>query len=189
MAYAGAANFDDESVPAPVVKAYDEGVRCLSIQVPNAAAAMLRSALAQVVQDKGSEAARDKKTLNDAIKQMVSEQTLPPVFKDWAEHIKNMGNAGAHPEILVQSPWRRRRICELSSCNCFGSSTSSQPPLRRHGKGDPASRRRRPQRQAFRRSTTAEHNLAGTVGVAYGGRHHCGRGGPIRVVPGRTKRP
>ncbi|WP_418607070.1 DUF4145 domain-containing protein [Georgenia sp. SUBG003] len=96
----GAANFDDESVPAPVVKAYDEGVRCLSIQVPNAAAAMLRSALAQVVQDKGSEAARDKKTLNDAIKQMVSEQTLPPVFKDWAEHIKNMGNAGAHPEIF-----------------------------------------------------------------------------------------
>lgn len=95
----GAGTLDD-SIPDNVRKAFDEGVRCLSIQVPNAAAAMLRSALAQIVQDKGSDAARTKRSLKEAVKQMVSDGTLWPTFGDWADHIREIGNAGAHPEIF-----------------------------------------------------------------------------------------
>jgi hypothetical protein len=90
----------DESIPASVAKAYGEGARCLSIQVPNAAAAMLRSALAQVVQDQGSEVAKGKRSLNEALKQMVKDGSLHSTFEDWAGHIKDMGNAGAHPEVF-----------------------------------------------------------------------------------------
>ena len=90
----------DEAVPDPVWRAYEEGVRCIGIQVPNAAAAMLRSALAQVVQDKGSEAAKAKGSLRDAVKQMVGDGALLPTFGDWADHVREMGNAGAHPEVF-----------------------------------------------------------------------------------------
>lgn len=90
----------EDSIPDAVWTAYEEGVRCLGIQVPNAAAAMLRSALAQVVQDKGSQAAKDKKSLKDAVKQMVTDGSLLPTFAEWADHVREMGNAGAHPEIF-----------------------------------------------------------------------------------------
>lgn len=90
----------DESIPEQVAKAYGEGVRCLAVQVPNAAAAMLRSCLAQVVQDRGSDAAKGKRTLNDAIKQMVKDGALLPLLGEWAGHVREMGNAGAHPEVF-----------------------------------------------------------------------------------------
>ena len=54
MAYAGSLHID----PAPIAVAYDEAVRCLSAGAPNGAAAPLRNALALIVADKGSEAAR-----------------------------------------------------------------------------------------------------------------------------------
>lgn len=90
----------DEAIPEMVWKAYEEGVRCLGIKVPNAAAAMLRSALAQVVQDKGSDEAKGKRSLKDAVKQMVDDGSLYPTFKEWADHIRELGNAGAHPEVF-----------------------------------------------------------------------------------------
>jgi hypothetical protein len=89
----------EDTIPDAVWTAYEEGVRCIGIQVPNAAAAMLRSALAQVVQNKGSEEARAKRTLQDAVKQMVKEGSLLPTFGEWADQIREMGNAGVHPEV------------------------------------------------------------------------------------------
>lgn len=65
---------------------------------------MFRNALAQIVQDKGSEAAKKKSTLNDAVKQMVDDRTLHDGFKDWAEHVRKVGNAGAHQETWEAIP-------------------------------------------------------------------------------------
>lgn len=90
----------EPSIPEPVWKAYEEGLRCLGVQVPNAAAAMLRSCLAQVVQDKGSDEAKDERSLNDALRQMVKDGSLHPLFEDWVGQIRDLGNAGAHPEIF-----------------------------------------------------------------------------------------
>lgn len=90
----------DDSVPEKVSDAYREGVRCLAIQAPNAAVTMLRNALAQIVQDKGSEDAKKKRTLNDAIVQMVADRTLWETFGEWAHRVRQMGNAGAHQETF-----------------------------------------------------------------------------------------
>lgn len=87
-------------VPAEIINAYSEGARCLSVQSPNAAAAMFRTSLAQIVQDKGSVDAKKQKTLNLAIKQMVTDRTLWEDFGDWADHIRDTGNAGAHGEAF-----------------------------------------------------------------------------------------
>ncbi|MGY2033133.1 hypothetical protein [Nocardia gipuzkoensis] len=51
-------------VPANLAAAYQEGVRCVNVEAPHAAVAMFRNALAHIVDDKGSDAARKKKTLN-----------------------------------------------------------------------------------------------------------------------------
>ncbi|ETD30094.1 hypothetical protein W823_26250 [Williamsia sp. D3] len=88
----------DDSVDENVAGAYSEAVRCLGVQAPHAAAAMLRTALAHIVEDKGSEAAKSKKTLYDRIEQMVIDKTLWESFGVWATHIRKTGNAGAHAE-------------------------------------------------------------------------------------------
>lgn len=85
-------------VPHDVVAAYSEGVRCLSVKAPNAAAAMFRTTIAQIIQNKGSEAAKAKRNLNDAIDQMDDDKTMWPGFADWAHHVRDTGNAGAHTE-------------------------------------------------------------------------------------------
>ncbi len=88
----------DPSVPTAVAETFDEGVRCLAANAPNGAAAMLRAALAQIVQDRGSAEAKKKGQLKASIKQMVADGDLWPAFGEWADHIREMGNAGAHPE-------------------------------------------------------------------------------------------
>lgn len=91
---------DLSDVTEGVADAYEEGVRCISVEAPHAAVAMFRNALAQIVQDKGSEAA--KKTLDSnlaaAIKQMTKDGDLYGPFAEWATQIRTWGNAGAHQE-------------------------------------------------------------------------------------------
>jgi len=96
------ANSFDPSVPADVASSYAEGVRCLSANAQHGAVALLRTSLAYIVQDKGSDAAKAKNSLNDAIKQMATDGALPAALTDWATHIREMGNAGAHPDIFGQ---------------------------------------------------------------------------------------
>lgn len=88
----------DASLPEGILDAYSEGVRCLAVHAPNAAAAMFRTTIAQVVQDKGSDQAKGKDTLNAAIIQMVKDRALWEDFGDWAHHVRDAGNAGAHSE-------------------------------------------------------------------------------------------
>ncbi len=95
---------DMVDVPPNLASAFDEGVRCVGVEAPHAAVAMFRNALAQIVQDKGSESARGKKTLNDAVKQMVEDRTLHDGFKEWADHVRTVGNAGAHQESWETVP-------------------------------------------------------------------------------------
>lgn len=89
---------DTTGVPTELAEAFEEGARCVGVEAPNAAVAMFRNALAQIVQNKGSEAAKSKRTLNDAVKQMADDRTLHDSFKEWADHVRTVGNAGAHQE-------------------------------------------------------------------------------------------
>lgn len=97
---AGAFDESDETGPVPVgvAAAYNEGVRCLTAQAPNAAAAMFRTAAAQIVEDKGSENARKGRDLRDRIDRMIAEGTLLKSVGEWSHHVRLVGNAGAHSE-------------------------------------------------------------------------------------------
>lgn len=94
----GAGTFDPV-VPAPIAAAYDEASRCLSAGAPNGAAALLRNALALIVADKGTEAAKGKRDLSDKIRQMTRDGGALGALGDWANHVNLYGNAGAHPEV------------------------------------------------------------------------------------------
>lgn len=91
-------------VPPNLAAAFEEGARCVAVDAPHGAVAMLRNALAQIVQDKGSETAKSKGTLNDSIKQMADDRTLHDGFKEWADHVRKVGNAGAHQESWESIP-------------------------------------------------------------------------------------
>lgn len=95
---------DMNDVPPNLASAFEEGVRCVSVEAPHAAVAMFRNALAQIVQDKGSEEAKKQNTLNLAIKQMVADRTLYDGFAEWADHVRKVGNAGAHQESWDEIP-------------------------------------------------------------------------------------
>lgn len=95
---------DMSDVPPNLVSAFQEGVRCVSVEAPHAAVAMFRNALAQIVQNKGSEEAKKKETLNLAVKQMVADRTLHDGFQEWADHVRKVGNAGAHQESWDEIP-------------------------------------------------------------------------------------
>ncbi len=95
----GAAEFGPE-VPPAVAKAYDEGLRCVSISAPNAAAAMLRNAIAAIVEDKGSVEAKSKRDLAPRIKQMIKDGSFGEAVGEWVDHVRLYGNAGAHPEAF-----------------------------------------------------------------------------------------
>ncbi|WP_241895248.1 DUF4145 domain-containing protein [Glutamicibacter sp. BW78] len=93
----GASGLDPE-VDERVASAYVEGMRCLAIQANRSAAVMFRSALSLYVKDKGSEAAKAERHLKTALKHMKSDGDLHPSLWDWADHLNQLGNEGAHPE-------------------------------------------------------------------------------------------
>lgn len=90
----------DAGVPTEVADAYNEGVRCIAVDAPNAAVAMFRTAIAQIVVEKGSETARWQRDLYRRIEKMAEEGALFADFGDWAHHIRSVGNAGAHGEAF-----------------------------------------------------------------------------------------
>lgn len=87
-------------VPTKVAEAYAEGTRALSAAAPNAATAMLRTAITHMIEDRGSEAARAKHDLKDKIKQMVVDGGPMASLGDWANHVRLYGNPGAHPDVV-----------------------------------------------------------------------------------------
>jgi hypothetical protein len=88
----------DKQVNAQVASAYDEGMRCLSIRANRAAAVMFRSALSLFVKDKGGENAKGERHLKSALKHMKNEGDLHKSLWEWADHLNQLGNEGAHPE-------------------------------------------------------------------------------------------
>jgi Domain of unknown function (DUF4145) len=93
----GAGPLDDE-VNQDVASCYDEGMRCLSIGANRAAAVMFRSALSLFVKDKGGDKAIKERHLKSALKAMREDGSLHPSLWDWADHLNQIGNEGAHPE-------------------------------------------------------------------------------------------
>lgn len=90
----------DPDLPSAVADAVAEGTRCLAVKAPRAAAVMYRAALAQIVTDRGSAQAQAKKVLAAQLKQMAVDGDLDRTLADWADHIRVIGNAGAHPNEL-----------------------------------------------------------------------------------------
>lgn len=87
-------------IPVPVVEAISEGTRCLLVRSPRAAAVMFRGALGQIVTDLGSEDAKSKHNLAGQLKQMSTDGKLDNSLAEWADTVRLLGNAGAHPNEL-----------------------------------------------------------------------------------------
>jgi len=87
-------------VPATVGDAIAEGTRCLAVQAPRAAAVMFRGAVGQIVTERGSANAQNKRDLYSQLKQMADDGDLIPTLAEWAHQIRILGNAGAHPNEL-----------------------------------------------------------------------------------------
>lgn len=90
----------DPDVSNAVAEAVAEGMRCLAVGAPRAAAVMFRGALAEVVTDRGSVAAKSKRNLKAQLQQMSVDGDLDRTLAEWADHIRVLGNAGAHPSEL-----------------------------------------------------------------------------------------
>jgi hypothetical protein len=87
-------------VPSAVTEAIEEGNGCLVVHAPRAAVVMFRGALGQIVGDIASEAAQAKHTLAGQLKQMATDGTLFASLAEWAETVRVLGNAAAHPNEL-----------------------------------------------------------------------------------------
>jgi Domain of unknown function (DUF4145) len=81
------------SVPAPIAADWLEAHLCLSIRAFRAAAAMARRAVQGIAVERG---AKDGK-LNAQLKELEAQTTLHPTMVEWANHIRLLGNVGAHP--------------------------------------------------------------------------------------------
>ncbi len=88
----------DKQVDKEVASTYDEGMRCLSIGANRAASVMFRSALHLFIKDKGNEKAMAERFLRPALKHMKESGDLHKSLWDWADHLNQIGNEGAHPE-------------------------------------------------------------------------------------------
>jgi Domain of unknown function (DUF4145) len=81
------------SVPAPIGADWREAHLCLSIGAFRGAAAMARRAVQGVAIEQG---AKDAK-LSAQLKELEAKATLHPTMVEWADHIRLLGNVGAHP--------------------------------------------------------------------------------------------
>jgi Domain of unknown function (DUF4145) len=81
------------AVPPPIAADWLEAHLCLSIRAFRGAAAMARRAVQGVAVERG---AKDAK-LSAQLKELEARATLHPTMVEWADHIRLLGNAGAHP--------------------------------------------------------------------------------------------
>lgn len=59
---------------------------------------MFRSALSLFVKDKGDDKAKGERHLKAALRLMKESGKLHQSLWDWADHLNQLGNEGAHPE-------------------------------------------------------------------------------------------
>jgi hypothetical protein len=79
-------------VSSEILDDYNEALKCKSIGANRASCAMFRRALQNSLVALGA----DPKL--DLVKQINSLPSLPADVKDWAHHIRILGNWGAHPD-------------------------------------------------------------------------------------------
>lgn len=68
------------------------------VHANRAAAVMFRSSLHLFVKDRGSATAKSERHLKSALKIMKNDGDLHRSLWDWADHLNQLGNEGAHPE-------------------------------------------------------------------------------------------
>ncbi len=98
-------------VPAKVGEAFSEAQRCLSAAAPNAAVAMLRTAISHVIDDKGSSAAKGKGSLKDKIQQVLADGTVPASLGQWATHVRLYRKRRSASRHFRRCLYRRGKGC------------------------------------------------------------------------------
>jgi len=81
------------SVPAPVGADWYEAHLCQSVGAFRAAVAMARRAVQGIAIEQGAKG----NTLNAQLKDLGVTATVHPMLIEWADHIRLLGNSGAHP--------------------------------------------------------------------------------------------
>jgi Domain of unknown function (DUF4145) len=81
------------SVPGPIAADWLEAHMCLTIGAFRGAAAMARRAVQGIAVEQG---AKDG-NLHAQLKELETKATLHPTMVEWADHIRLLGNVGAHP--------------------------------------------------------------------------------------------
>ncbi len=83
-----------DSWPATVGRYWLQAKRSLSAENWDAAALMARSALQAALRDQQATG----KSLKNEIDDLAAKGLLPPIMKDWAHNLRELGNDSAHPD-------------------------------------------------------------------------------------------
>lgn len=94
----GAAQLDS-AIPEPLREAFSEGMRCLGVEAPRAAAVMFRRTVEGIVRDTNSKkgvAQLDSNDLAGALKILAKEGVIDSTLGEWADDVRLLGNTGGH---------------------------------------------------------------------------------------------
>ncbi|MDH4035192.1 MAG: DUF4145 domain-containing protein, partial [candidate division Zixibacteria bacterium] len=83
-----------EHWPDEVGRFWLQAKRSIGDENWDAAAVMARSALQIVLRGHGASGANLKQEIED----LANKGALPPIMKDWSEHVRDLGNESAHPK-------------------------------------------------------------------------------------------
>lgn len=102
--------------PSDVADLMAEGARCLIARCPRAAVVMYRGALAAMVAGLAGDSSKSQGSLAKQLRQLAQDGTLTPSLAEWADAIRLLGNAGAHPnELEPVSQSEAEELSRLSS--------------------------------------------------------------------------
>ena len=88
-----------EHWPEPIGRYWLQAKRSLAGENWDAAAVMIRSALQLALREHNAKG----RTLKDEINDLASQGILPPLMKEWATNVRELGNDAAHPQIAQQA--------------------------------------------------------------------------------------
>ena len=98
------------SIPMPIREAHQEAVRCIKAKAYTASAIMCRKTLEGVCQAHGVKA----RNLASSLKELKEKGLIEGKLVEWAEALRNFGNAAAHGVELRISPEDARDIIEFT---------------------------------------------------------------------------
>jgi sarcosine oxidase delta subunit len=83
-----------EHWPSSVGRYWLQAKRSVTAENWDAAAVMTRSAMQVALRDKGAQGTNLKQEIDD----LANKGVLPPIMKDWANTLRELGNDSAHPQ-------------------------------------------------------------------------------------------